>query len=50
MLSASQMLVELLMQFAMDFCIYFVGNKEGIKIIQIYFKIEVNYSEVPILN
>lgn len=50
MLSSSQMLVESLMQFATDFCIYCVGNKEGIKIIQIYLKIDINYSKVPILN
>lgn len=33
MLSASQMLVELLMLFAKDFNIYYTGDKEAIEII-----------------
>lgn len=39
MLSAGQML-DLLMWFAKDFSIYSVGNKEAIKIIQLYKKLE----------
>lgn len=41
MLSACQLLVELLMLFAKDFSIYCIGNKEAIEIIQIDKKFEI---------
>lgn len=41
MLSASQILVELLMQFAKDFRIYYIGNKEAIEVIQIHKNFEI---------